>query len=236
MKKFLSIFTLLSLVFALVLPVNANAVTPFDGKTIVIDPGHGGSDTGTTECSTLVEKEATLQIANKLNELLAPTGARVVFTRTTDVDMGNTERANVANNENADVLVSVHLNGSTNHSVNYTQGLYGKKSKDYKFTKVIHDAQVAALVYQDSGVTDGGVTSFASGVLLKSNMPATITEGVFLSNTVECQKLTEGVTSGNMQRQTEIAQSIYNGLQTWFQQLSDGSGGGSGPGKGKPNR
>ena len=222
MRKILSLFTLLSLLFAFVLP--ANALASVSGKVVAVDPGHGGSDFGTTQCAGLPEKVVTLDISQRLKGLLEANGATVVMTRETDVDMGNTERANVANSANASVLVSVHLNGSTDHSLNYTQGLYGKRGKDLEFTKVVHNAQYAAL-----GVADGGVTNFASGVLLKSNMPATITESVFLSNSVECATMSSGTT-----RQDQIAQSIYTGLHNWFAQNTDG--GSTNPGKGKPSK
>lgn len=228
MRKIISLFIILSLVFAFVLP--ANALASVTGKTIAIDPGHGGSDWGTTQCDLLPEKVVTLDISERLRGLLEVNGARVVMTRTTDINLGNTERASIANVENADVLVSVHLNGSTDNSMNYTQGLYGKRGKDLDFTKVIHNAQLNAL----TPIADGGVTNFASGVLLKSNMPATITESVFLSNTLECATMSNGTT-----RQDQIAQSIYTGLHNWFAQQTDGSDGGNtspGNGKGKPSK
>lgn len=114
------------------------------------------------------------------------------------------------------MLVSVHLNGSTDHSANGTLGLYGKRNKDKKFTEVVHNRLAAEL-----NVPDLGVTNFASGVLLKSEMPATIQETVFISNTQECEWLTDG--TGN--RQQEIAQSLYNGLADWFGSNSGGSDG-----------
>lgn len=60
---------------------------------------------------------------------------------------------------------------------------------------------------------DLGVTNFASGVLLKSNMPATMQETVFISNATECALLTNG--TGN--RQQQLAQSLYNGIVDWFE-------------------
>lgn len=79
--------------------------------------------------------------------------------------------------------------------------------KDLAFAKALHKRLASEL-----GVPDLGVTNFASGVLLKSDMPASIQETVFISNTSECSRLTDG--TGN--RQQEIAQSLYNGLADWF--------------------
>jgi len=177
------------------------------GKKIVLDPGHGGSDPGTTECSALYEKDANLQIARIVRDKLVADGASVIMTRDSDIGLGNTDRAEIANNAGGQVFVSVHLNGSTNHKTDSTEVLYGKKNKDYALAVVMHNAQ-----YPFLGIADGKVTNFASGALLKADMPAVITESVFLSSTAECAKLTDG----SMTRQNEIAQSIYNGIQEWF--------------------
>ncbi|HLD01985.1 MAG TPA: N-acetylmuramoyl-L-alanine amidase [Patescibacteria group bacterium] len=205
-KSLLIIISILALVLTLFPPNPSIAASNVTGKKIVIDPGHGGTDTGTTECSTLVEKEATLQIARILRDKLQADSAIVTMTRDSDVGLGNTERANIANAAGGQALVSVHLNGSTNHSANYTKVLYGKRIKDLEFANVMHSAQ-----YPFLGIAEKKTTNFASGVLLKSDMPAVITESVFLSNTTECTKLSDGTA-----RQTEIAQSMYNGLNEWF--------------------
>lgn len=182
---------------------------PLLGKVIILDPGHGGSDYGSTECSGLPEKEVTLDIANRLKLLLEADGAIVGMTRTDDLDKSNNDRYTFANTFGGEVLVSVHLNGSTNSATNGTQGLYGKLNKDKAFAETLHARLSAEL-----GVSNLGVTNFASGVLLKSNMPSTIQESVFISNTQECSLLTDGTHN----RQQQIAQSLYNGLLDWFAQ------------------
>ena len=187
------------------------ATTSVTGRRIVLDPGHGGSDPGSTQCATMPEKEATLDIARRLRDLLVADGATVYLTRETDVTKSNNDRYTYANSVNGEVLVSVHLNGSTDHSKNGTLGLWGKKTKDLKFTQVLHQRLASEL-----GVPDEGVTNFASGVLLKSNMPATIQETVYISNTQECQQLTDGKNSGTYTRQQQIAQSLANGIKDWF--------------------
>lgn len=178
------------------------------GHRIVIDPGHGGWDSGSAECS-LLEKDANLQIAWILYDLLEASGFDVYMTREIDEYKSNADRYNFANSVNGEALVSIHLNGSTDHTKNGTLGLYGKRNKDKSFTETLHKRLASEL-----GVDDWGVTNFASGVLLKSNMPATIQEAVFISNEDECRLLADG--SG--ERQQEIVQSLYNGLVDWFEQ------------------
>jgi N-acetylmuramoyl-L-alanine amidase len=197
----------LLLALTIVSTITVTAATPVTGHRIVIDPGHGGSEPGSTECPDLPEKTANLDIAYRLKALLDQDGAFVFMTRTDDSYKSNNDRYTYANRVNGEVLVSVHLNGSTDHSVNGTLGLYGKRSKDEAFTRILHQRLASEL-----GVLDRGVTNFASGVLLKSNMPATIQEAVFISNSQECARLKDG--SGA--RQQQIAQSLYNGLVDWF--------------------
>ena len=127
---------------------------------------------------------------------------------------------NLANSTDGEVLVSIHLNGSTNHSTDGTQGLYGKLNKDSAFTKTMHAALWNSL-NSTPGFIDFGVTNFASGVLLKSDMPATMQETVFISDSDECVWLKDG--TGNRQR--EIAGALYAGLNDWFGQDNGGGGG-----------
>lgn len=201
MKRFLIILSMF------LLPLFGFSLVSAQSHIIVIDPGHGGSDSGSAECSGIPEKNATLDIAFRLKTLLEADGMTVYLTRTDDSTKSNADRYNFANSVNGEALVSIHLNGSTNHSVNGTLGLYGKKVKDEAFTRAVH-----AKLATELGVPDSGVTNFASGVLLKSNMPATIQETVFISNTTECTLLTDG--TGN--RQQQIAQSLRNGILDWF--------------------
>lgn len=182
---------------------------PLLDRVIILDPGHGGTDFGSIECPGLPEKDANLQIALKLKDLLQNDGAIVYLTRETDVTLSNEDRYTFANSNNGNALLSIHLNSSTNHDKNGTLGLYGKLNKDKAFTQTIH-----ARLASELGVFDLGVTNFASGVLLKSDMPATMQETVFISNTQECQQLTDGIGA----RQLQIAQSLYNGLFDWFSQ------------------
>lgn len=189
-------------------PGNGDDPIP-ENPIIVIDPGHGGVDSGSTECPGYPEKNANLDIAQKLKTILVNAGYEVFLTRENNNETkSNNDRYTLANSVGGNALVSIHLNGSTNHSVDGTQGFYGKKRKDEAFTRVVHQALVNGL----SPIDDRGVTNFPSGVLLKSKMPSTLQEAVFISNTQECQKLTDG--TGN--RQQQIAEALATGVRDWF--------------------
>jgi len=82
-------------------------------RTVVIDPGHGGSETGATGPAGTMEKELTLLIARRLAErLTSELGLRAVLTRAEDLDLDLDERSALANQNKADLFVSVHLNST----------------------------------------------------------------------------------------------------------------------------
>ena len=81
---------------------------------VVIDPGHGGKDSGTTNCVTGEhEKQYTLDWARRLESLLTLNGWNVVLTRTNDSELSLSERVAVADRVNADLFLSLHFNSGT---------------------------------------------------------------------------------------------------------------------------
>ena len=85
------------------------------------------------------------------------------------------------------VLVSIHMNGSTNATTDYTTTLFGKWRKDKELANTVfgprsRPAHGQTVTGNGSGFSTRTPYSFASGVLLKSNMPATIAETVFITN------------------------------------------------------
>jgi N-acetylmuramoyl-L-alanine amidase len=82
-------------------------------RTVVIDPGHGGDDTGVRGAAGALEKDITLAVARRLKTLLeSRLGVRVLLTRDADRAVTPDERAALANNNMADVFVSLHVNAS----------------------------------------------------------------------------------------------------------------------------
>jgi len=209
MKKVFRVISILLL--SLIVPLTVSAkpsevqgkpVPTPAGKVVILDPGHGGTDSGAVY-KDLKEKDVNLDIAKRTEALLENAGYTVYMTREDDSYKSNNDRYTFANAMQGNLLVSIHLNASTDHSIDYTKGFWGQKNKDLAFTKTIHNALVSGL-----GIQDGGVGQFASGVLIKSNMPATIAETVFLSSDYEYNLLTDG--TGNRQQQT--ADSLYKGI------------------------
>jgi N-acetylmuramoyl-L-alanine amidase len=84
-------------------------------RTIVLDPGHGGDELGTRGSNGTIEKDLTLDVARRLKNLLeGRLGIRVVLTRDDDRLVPLDERASIANNNKADLFISLHANSSPN--------------------------------------------------------------------------------------------------------------------------
>jgi N-acetylmuramoyl-L-alanine amidase len=80
---------------------------------IVLDPGHGGHDTGTAGRAGLLEKDLVLDVAQRLGKLIeSRLGAEVVFTRTDDTFIPLERRTEMANEQKADLFLSIHANSS----------------------------------------------------------------------------------------------------------------------------
>ena len=188
--------------------------SPLSGKKVVIDAGHGGTDPGAqNQAYGLVEKDQNLDVAYRLKDLLQASGATIYMTRTDDENLSNTARANRANSFKANdpgtyVLVSIHMNGSTDTTVDYTTTLFGKWRKDKALAQTVYyDGLLPSL-----GIKGKAPYSYASGVLLKSNMPATIAETVFITSDYEGNLLK----NGGGTRQQQIAQALKAGLENYF--------------------
>src|SRR4028119_2365202 len=100
--------------------------------TVVLDAGHGGTDSGSVNKTYgLTEKAETLKVAYQLKALLVEDGYSVCMTRTTNEEtLSNSDRYTYANTTGAKILVSIHMNGSTNAATDYTTTLFGKWRKD----------------------------------------------------------------------------------------------------------
>lgn len=86
---------------------------PLDGWRLVIDPGHGGEDSGACPGTAVCEKEFNLAISQKLNAILQTYGATVLMTRTSDQTVALDDRINFANANKAHRFLSVHINSAT---------------------------------------------------------------------------------------------------------------------------
>lgn len=188
----------------------ARAQEPNCKGDIVVDAGHGGTDTGAVN-GLLKESEQNLIVAKKLETLLESDGHghQVCMTRTTDNEtLSNNDRYTYANTTGAKLLVSVHMNASSNPTTNYTTTLYGKPKKD----KVLADTVLNYGLYPALSIPKRAPYQFASGVLLKSNMPAIIAETVFITSPTEADRLKDETGT----RQQQIAEALKAGIEKYL--------------------
>lgn len=180
---------------------------------VVLDPGHGGTDSGAVNNTyKLKEMEQTLDVANRTKTLLVRDGYSVCMTRTTNSEtLSNNDRYTYANTTGARILVSIHMNGASNASSDYTTTLFGKWRKDKELANTIFGSLSTLPAAGGAGkIATRTPYSFASGVLLKSNMPATIAETVFITNDKEGQLLSNGT------RQQQIAEALEAGIERYL--------------------
>lgn len=187
------------------------------GKIIALDPGHGGTDPGSiNQQDGTQEKNITLPVSLYLKDMLEDAGAKVVMTRTTDKDVFGPyasdvdelqARADVANNNKADIFISVHINSFTNPSVGGVSDYYYQKTPyDKKLAKLIQD-QIGA---QPNMVGDRGINEAGLYVLDHTLMPATLVELGFISNPKEVAELKKESV------QKDFAKRMFNAIENYF--------------------
>jgi N-acetylmuramoyl-L-alanine amidase len=162
-----------------------------NSRLIVIDPGHGGSDTGAMH-NGLVEKELNLDISKRLRAILIARGWEVKMTRDSDVDVFGPNasardelqaRDDVANKAGARLFVSIHINSFTSGDLNGTTTYY-YKATSYALADAVHARLAAALPSKDDGIRKDNFY-----VIHHATMPAILVETAFLSNSADAQLL-----------------------------------------------
>ena len=207
-----------------------------NGYLVVIDAGHqakGNYDKepvgpGATEMKTkvsggttgkisgLAEYELNLQLALKLEEELQLRGYEVIMVRTThDVDISNSERAEVANEAEADVFIRIHANGSEDSSVNGVMTLCQTPSNPYnsqyyEASRKLSDCVLDAFV-EKTGAKKQRVweTDTMSGINW-AMVPATIVEMGYMSNAEEDRKMADET------YQKLMAEGMADGIDRYF--------------------
>ncbi len=151
----------------------------YDGFVVVIDPGHGGSNIGAVTSGGLLEKDLTLDVGLRLQDLLSSrTDVRVVMTRSEDRAVGLWDRRNLSRRKRADLFISIHFNGSPNRRVNRTEVFYSN-NQSRTSARLFCDTIESAV-----GLQDGLVENVHWTVLWKNKAPlgAMLVEVLYLSH------------------------------------------------------
>ena len=168
--------------------------------TIVLDAGHGGSDPGAVY-NGRQEKDDSLRLTMEVGKVLSNNGYNVIYTRTTDDYNTPFEKATIANEENADLFVSIHRNSSPVADMfNGVQTLvYSDDGVRADLARNINQ-NLVQLGYENQGV----VARPNLVVLKRTKMPAVLVEAGFINSTADNQ-IFDG-------RFNEVAAAIANGI------------------------
>ncbi len=208
-------------------------------RTIYLDPGHGGHDTGGVS-GNFMEKRYTLPLAEELARQLAAAGFKVILTRTNDTFVELEDRPALANRQKADLFISLHFNIGppgeakgvevyclTPARANSTNvGRWGDVSEWRDSLGVVPgnrcDDWNVLLAYQlekslvnNLFAEDRGVRRARFAVLRTAEMPAVLIEGGFLTDSVEQKKIADP------KYRAELAAAIVQGVENYESALQN---------------
>jgi N-acetylmuramoyl-L-alanine amidase len=191
------------------------------GKTIVIDPGHGGVDPGAVGKNKVLEKDINLAVAKKLKEYILQGGGKVIMLREEDVDLSSPEtdgllakkredlakRLSITEESKADVYISIHTNSFPGQALTGAQTFYHDKSDEGKALGKAVQAELVSEFPENKRVAKANQDFF---VLKKNKVPAITVEVGFISNPVEEAKLQDP------NHQAKLAWAMYRGISRFF--------------------
>lgn len=194
----------------------AGTVAGVKNHTIVLDPGHGGSDSGAIGPRGVTEKEVTLAVAKKVQNILENGGAKVVMTRETDRDVYGVNatdrqelqaRVDVGTRvPDADIFVSIHCNAFSNPAAHGTETYYySSSSRGYRLASLLDEELIAA-----GKLFNRGVKAANFYVIHHSPMPASLVELAFITNPEEERLLSDD------SYQNRLAMAIAKGISRYF--------------------
>lgn len=173
----------------------------YDSKYYHGDPG--------ATAEGVEEADLTLDIALELKDYLETyMNATVYMTRTTDTFKCINDRWTYANSKNPDFTISVHINSSSNSSVDGTTVLYPNNHDIILSQSLANDVHNKVLYYTDLTEWTSPYSTDVSGVLKYTNMPTILTETGFISNYSDRQYLVNNT--------DEVAYGIYMGIKNWW--------------------
>ena len=195
-------------------------------KTIFLDPGHGGRDSGAYYYG-IAEKDLNLQVSRKLRKRLEELGYTVLTSRDSDVDVDFvTERSRMVNKTNADFFISIHFNATGNDTtLNLGIQTYSYKEEagyPSKINQYWHNnpdrmsesnrlaADLHSSLLAETGARDAGLLQATFAVLRETAKPAVLLELGYMDNPEENQRIR------SEQYQDKLVEGIIKGIQKYY--------------------
>lgn len=171
----------------------------FSKNLVILDPGHGGADTGAMR-GDILEKDITLDVSKRVAQILAKNGVQVEMTRWEDKTVSLSERVDISNTKSPICFVSIHVNSSVKDAITGVEMHYYHDSS-YKLALMVHKNMVANLNSNDRGL-------FRSKfyVINHTQVPAVLVEMGFISNPEERKQMLSD------SRKQKTAEAIAQGV------------------------
>ena len=195
-------------------------------KTIFLDPGHGGRDSGAFYYN-VAEKDLNMQIYRKLRTKLEELGYKVLTSRDSDIDVDFiTERSRMVNKTNSDIFISIHFN-ATGNAYSKASGIqtysysdepdYPSKINPYWHNhpdRISESKRLAAAIHSsllaETGAKDAGQLERSFAVLRETAKPAVLLELGYMDNFTESQQIRDS------RYQDKLVAGIVKGIQKYY--------------------
>lgn len=168
-------------------------------KSVVLDPGHGGTDYGAIR-NGINEKDINLDVAKRVEALLASKGVVVYMTRNIDETVSLLDRTTFTANKSPDIFVSIHVNSSVGNEASGLETHY-YHPESVELAQTVHSSLVSYVKSKDRGLFKSRFY-----VINHTNVPAILVEIGFISNDSERAELV------SEQRKQQTAKAIAEGI------------------------
>ena len=179
--------------------------------SVIIDPGHGGPDSGAVGINGLKETDVVLDVSKMVTKLLLEKGVIVKMTRDKEVNLDLYPRVTFANKTNSDVFVSIHANASVGKK-RYINGIETYYYSGWKGRLLAEKIQEEILKVSP-GSPDRGVRKGRYFVIKKTNMPAVLVEIGFVTGRLDARRLEKKI------HRRRVAFAIAKGILEYFKRV-----------------
>ena len=178
---------------------------------VVIDPGHGGPDSGAIGIGGLRETDVVLDVSKIVTNILNKKGVKVKMTRTNEIDLDLGPRVSMANDTKADIFVSIHANASVGkkRNINGLETFYYSGWRGRLLAEKIQKQ----IIKVSPGSPDRGVRRGSYFVIKRTNMPAVLVEIGFVTGRLDGSRL-----SKDMHRE-RVAYAIARGILEYLERM-----------------